>query len=216
MVGAGKDGLGEFDYCAGHGTFVAGVVRQVAPTADLLVRRAIGQDGIGVDVDVAIAMLEAFDAGADIINLSLGTETPHDQPPVATMVALEIIGERLAADSERDVVVVAAAGNNATSRPVFPAAFSGMPQLGVPVVAVAGLSVDLEPADFSSARVLDHLLDDSRGGAGPLRPRPGNPGDRSSRSRRVHRREPVGGLVGYLIRHPADQWGDCAPVSGTR
>jgi subtilisin family serine protease len=150
VVGAGEDGLGEFDYCAGHGTFVAGVVRQVAPTADLLVRRAIGQDGIGVDVDVAIAMLEAFDAGADIINLSLGTETPHDQPPVATMVALEIIGERLAADSERDVVVVAAAGNNATSRPVFPAAFSGMPQLGVPVVAVAGLSVDLEPADFSS------------------------------------------------------------------
>ena len=93
VVGVGEDGLGEFDYCAGHGTFVAGVVRQVAPTADLLVRRAIGQDGIGVDVDVAIAMLEAFDAGADIINLSLGTETPHDQPPVATMVALEIIGE---------------------------------------------------------------------------------------------------------------------------
>ena len=147
---AKEDGLGEFDYCAGHGTFVSGVVRQVAPAATVLVRRAIGQDGIGFDVDVAIAMLQAFDAGADIINLSLGTEMPHDQPPVATMVALEIIGERLAADPERDVVVVAAAGNNASSRPVFPAAFSGMPQLRVPVVAVAGLSVDLEPADFSS------------------------------------------------------------------
>ena len=34
VIPAKEDGLGEFDYCAGHGTFVAGVVRQVAPAAD--------------------------------------------------------------------------------------------------------------------------------------------------------------------------------------
>ena len=144
-----SDGLGYFDYCAGHGTFVTGIVRQVAPYASVTVRRAVGRDGIGVDVDVAIAMVEAFDSGAEIINLSLGTEMPHDQPPVASMVALEIIGERCT-EQNRDVVVVAAAGNNGNSRPVFPAAFSGVPHITVPVVSVAALSLDYEPTDFSS------------------------------------------------------------------
>ena len=143
------DGLGYFDYCAGHGTFVTGIVRQVAPYAAVLARRAVGRDGIGVDVDVAIAMLQAFDAGAEIINLSLGTEMPQDQPPIASLVALEIIGERCA-EQDRDVVVVAAAGNNGNRRPVFPAAFSGMPHIGVPVVSVAALSLDAEPTEFSS------------------------------------------------------------------
>ncbi len=141
--------LGYFDYCAGHGTFVTGILRQVAPYASVLARRAVGRDGIGVDVDVAIAMLQAFDEGAEIINLSLGTEMPHDQPPVASLVALEIIGERCK-DTDRDVVVVAAAGNNGNRRPVFPAAFSGMPHIGVPVVAVGALSLDAEPTEFSS------------------------------------------------------------------
>ena len=144
-----ENGLGTFDYCAGHGTFVVGVLRQVAPYATVMVRRAVGQDGIGVDVDVAIAMLQAFEAGADIINLSLGTEMPLDQPPVASMVALEIIGERCA-EQDRDVVVVAAAGNNGSRRPVFPAAFSAMPHIRVPVVAVAALSMDYEPTEFST------------------------------------------------------------------
>jgi hypothetical protein len=143
------DGLGYFDHCAGHGTFVAGIVRQVAPYATVLARRAVGRDGIGVDVDIAIAVVQAYEAGAEIINLSLGTEMPHDQPPVASMVALEIIGERSAAGG-RDVVVVAAAGNNGNRRPVFPAAFSGVPRIGVPVVSVAALSIDHEPTEFSS------------------------------------------------------------------
>jgi Subtilase family len=149
-VPAGPDGLGVFDLCAGHGTFVAGVVQQVAPHATLRVRRAVGRDGIGSDVDVAIAMVQAVDEGAQILNLSLGTETPHDVPPVATQVALEIIAERCEADSKRDVVVVAAAGNNGNSRPVFPAAFSSVSSVRVPVVAVGGLSVEFEPTDFSS------------------------------------------------------------------
>lgn len=146
----GQDGLGVFDLCAGHGTFVAGVVRQVAPHATVRVRRAVGQDGIGSDVDLAIAMVRAVDEGARILNLSLGTEMPHDLPPLATLVALEIIAERRDEDPDCDVVVVAAAGNNGTSRPVYPAAFSALPGVRVPVVAVAGLSVDYEPAEFSS------------------------------------------------------------------
>jgi subtilisin family serine protease len=144
-----KGGLNVLDFAAGHGTFVSGLVRQVAPQAVLDVRRVTGPDGIGTDLQVAIAMLRAFDAGADIINLSLGTEMPYDEPPVATSVALELIGKRCQ-KGDRDVVVVAAAGNNGNSRKVFPAAFSTTGSSPVPVVSVGGLSLDLDPAGFSS------------------------------------------------------------------
>lgn len=146
----GPDGLGVFDLCAGHGTFVAGIVQQVAPHATIQVRRAVRENGIGSDLDVAIAMVQAVEDGAQILNLSLGTEMPHDVPPLATLVALEIIAERCQSDPKRDVVVVAAAGNNGNNRPVFPAAFSSVSSVRVPVVAVGGLSVDYEPTDFSS------------------------------------------------------------------
>jgi Subtilase family len=135
-----------FDFSAGHGTFVTGVVQQVAPFSTILVRRAIGRDGIGNDVDVGIAMWQAVEQkGATILNLSLGSETPDDSPPLATLVALELIAE-----SGIDVVVVAAAGNSQGIRPVYPAAFSAMSGIGVPVVSVAGLTMSNKPAPFST------------------------------------------------------------------
>ena len=140
--------LGVFDLCAGHGTFVAGMVRQVAPHATIRVNRAVGLDGIGTDVDLAIAMVRAVEKGAQILNLSLGTEMPHDLPPLASLVALEIIAERV--KDPQDVVVVAAAGNNGTTRPVYPAAFAAVSSVKVPVIAVGGLSVEYEPTAFSS------------------------------------------------------------------
>ena len=41
------------DFDAGHGTFVAGIVSQVAPDAAISVYRAIDSDGIGSEVAVA-------------------------------------------------------------------------------------------------------------------------------------------------------------------
>lgn len=128
------------DYGAGHGTFVTGVIRQVAPHAAVRVYRAIDGDGDGSDEDLAVDLVQAVRDGANIVNLSLGTETPDDHPPVATMVALELIAEESGRD---DVVVIAAAGNSGTTRPVWPAAFPG-------VIAVAGLSLAYEPATWST------------------------------------------------------------------
>ncbi len=144
-----REPFGVLDFCAGHGTFVSGVVRQVAPDADVVVRRALGADGIGFDVDVAIAIVRAYrEDQADVINLSLGTETPGDRPPLASQVALELIAEAQQAGG-KDVVLVAAAGNNANQTPVFPAAFDGN-ALGVTVVSVAALDAKGAAADFSS------------------------------------------------------------------
>lgn len=130
------------DMGAGHGTFVAGVIRQIAPKADVRVYRALDSDGIGSEVGVACAIVQAWHDGANIINLSLGQESYLDRPPVALQAALELISD--------DVVVVASAGNLDDKRvseldamrPHWPAAFRR-------VVAVGGVDAHYDPAPWS-------------------------------------------------------------------
>jgi subtilisin family serine protease len=136
--------FGFLDFGAGHGTFAAGVLQQVAPTTDLRMYRALDSDGVGSEVEVASAMVRAVEEGAQILNLSLGTQTFDDGRPVAIEVALEIIAE-LEAQSGREVLVVAAAGNFADTHECWPAAFPAPA-----VIAVAGLRADLTPSDWSS------------------------------------------------------------------
>ncbi|MFN2494390.1 MAG: S8 family serine peptidase [Pseudonocardiaceae bacterium] len=133
---------GFLDFGAGHGTFVAGVIQQVAPGADIAIYQALDSDGIGDKVDVACRMVQAVREGAQILNLSFGLEAFDDRPPVAFAVALEIIDD-IAAETGREVLVVAAAGNFGRARPCWPAAFCN-------VVAVAGLTQGLAPAAWSS------------------------------------------------------------------
>ncbi len=130
------------DAGAGHGTFVAGVIRQVAPAADVRIYRALDSDGVGSEEGIACAIVRAWRDGATIINLSLGQESYRDHPPVALAAALELISD--------DVVVVAAAGNlggiapddPAATRPHWPAAFRR-------VVGVGGLDPKGKPAKWS-------------------------------------------------------------------
>ena len=130
------------DLDAGHGTFVAGLVQRVAPDAEITVYRAIDSDGIASEVAVACEMIRAVKEGAQIVNLSLGCQTPDDTPPIAIAAALEVIGE-LERETGHQVLVIAAAGNYGDTRPCWPAAFRG-------VVSVAALAPDMMPAQFSS------------------------------------------------------------------
>jgi thermitase len=57
----------------GHGTNVAGIVRQIAPRATILPIRVLGAAGQGRVLDVAAAIEWAIKKDAKIINLSLGT-----------------------------------------------------------------------------------------------------------------------------------------------
>jgi subtilisin family serine protease len=133
----GRDGY--LDFQAGHGAFVAGIVQRVAPRAHVRVYRAADTDGFASDSDVADAMIQAFEEGAQIINLSLGGQTADDVPPRATVTAVETIR----AASGDEVVIVAAAGNFGDEVPCWPAQIDG-------VVSVAGLTADLAPAPWSS------------------------------------------------------------------
>ena len=117
---------------SGHGTFVAGLIALAAPDARIMPIRALDPQGQGDEVDVASAIYYAVDHGANIVNLSLGSYQDS-----ATMDAAVAYAE------QHGVVVVAAAGNDNTARPQYPAATSG-------VVAVAATDRSDLKATFSN------------------------------------------------------------------
>jgi hypothetical protein len=123
----------ELDAQAGHGTFIAGVVRQHAPGAHLSISRVLGSDGVCDEVDLlqAINALRGRASGGKnrigVLNLSLGAYTWNDRPPALLSQAIDQLGA--------DTVVVAAAGNNASDRLFWPAAFES-------VVGVGALAAD--------------------------------------------------------------------------
>jgi hypothetical protein len=106
------DGYGDAE--SGHGTFIAGLILQVAPAASVYAVKVLDSHGVGDDLGVAAA-LEKLPPDIDVVNLSLGGYTDHDAAPLALATALRAIGEQRA--------VVAAAGNQDASRPFWPAAF---------------------------------------------------------------------------------------------
>jgi hypothetical protein len=130
------DADGWLDAAAGHGTFVAGIVRQVAPEAGIECHAPCAPDGFALEADLASALAVAG-SRADVLNLSLGTHTDLDQP----LLAVEAVLDALAA-AGHEPVLVAAAGNWGGTRPVWPAA---SPR----VLAVAALRADLHPAGWS-------------------------------------------------------------------
>ncbi len=141
-----RDELDEFppdgllDAGAGHGSFVAGIVEQVAPGARVLVRKVMDSDGITTDTALADGLRRAAADGARIVNMSLGTETLDDEAPPALREAVREL-------HEQGVLLVCAAGNSGDRDPVWPAALAA--ELDN-VVAVAALDARGEPAGWSS------------------------------------------------------------------
>ena len=117
---APQDGL--IDDQAGHGAFVAGLIRQGAPGARVRIVRALDTMGVTEELAVAKAIDRAASFGADIINLSLGGYTDGDVAPLAVMAAL--------ARLPRTTAVVVAAGNFGSSRPTWPAAAKRVVSVG--------------------------------------------------------------------------------------
>jgi hypothetical protein len=120
----------------GHGTHVAGIVRQADPSARILPVRVLGRNG-GWDFDIAAGIVWAVENGARVVNLSLGGTSPSS----ALDTAIEFA-------HARDVVVVAAAGNlgDMGSPPSYPAA-------NELTLAVAAFDAAQAPAYFSNRGV---------------------------------------------------------------
>jgi hypothetical protein len=150
--------VGELGDATGHGTFIAGIVRQVVPDAQVLAVRVMHSDDVAYEGDILcalselaarIANAEAGDPAAmvDVVSLSFGyfSESPKE---MAFSFALWPAIEALLG---MGVVVVAAAGNYSTSRFFYPAAFAAQPVPAgqVPVVSVGALNPNGSKAVFS-------------------------------------------------------------------
>lgn len=154
---------GSLDIEAGHGTFIAGLVHQRCPDARILSVRVVQPDGVVDEYDLvrALNMLwvrqalalasDATDQLVDVVSLSLGYY--HEQPTDADFDP--VMRAPLRALARLGVAVVMSAGNDATARPCYPAAFAPWaPAAGggpVPLVAVGATNPDGSIALFSNA-----------------------------------------------------------------
>ncbi len=110
----------------GHGTAVASLIAGnsriapgVAPAASLISVRVCDDQGASDSFAIAAGMLAAMDAGAQIINLSMGTY--EDSPLLAAAVAMV---------QNQGIVIVAASGNDGQSDATYPAAYPGVISVG--------------------------------------------------------------------------------------
>lgn len=106
------------DEYAGHGTFIAGVVRGLAPRAEVHVRSVFHFGGGVLESDLVQALDTVLDCHhPDVISMSAGTYT-YDASGLLTF---QVFHERRLRH-HKGVVLVVAAGNDADRKPFWPAA----------------------------------------------------------------------------------------------
>lgn len=134
----GDQGDGRVDPVAGHGTFIAGIIKQLVPSCTVRAPKVIEPDG---DVEEAAVfsqlnqLLQQDDPTKTILNLSFGGAL-YDA-------STALLAEQIAALQAKGVVVVASAGNEASCAATYPAAF---PE----VISVGALDATGTPASFTN------------------------------------------------------------------
>lgn len=131
-----------------HGTHVAGTaaaiadngkgIAGVAPAAEIMAVRVLDGDGSGSTEGIAEGIVYAAENGADVINLSLGGPAGED----------EAMSDAVDLAASEDVVVVAAAGNEAADNDSEPHTPCALPQANLICVAAVNQSGSL--AGFSN------------------------------------------------------------------
>ncbi len=94
---------------AGHGTFIAGLIALVAPECRIMPIRAFPPDGVTDEFNIASAIKYAADNGANIINLSFGSN-----------IVSPLLTDAINYARDRGAVMVAASGNENSESPQYP------------------------------------------------------------------------------------------------
>jgi hypothetical protein len=141
---------GRIDAHAGHGTFIAGILRCVAPRATVHVSNTMRWAGAMLETEVARKLCEVLDSqpAPHIINLSAGCIPMHNHDDKSTPVPLAMLDvmHRLTQRGCR-TLLVAAAGNDGMGPEdawFYPAMFADREEFDDVVVAVGALQQDRE------------------------------------------------------------------------
>ena len=147
---------GLLDSHSGHGTFIAGLIRQACADADITAIRVMDSDGVVPEIvltDALTGLAAAQTSKAtsiDALVLSLGyySETGDDVKYTAGL------RELVLALAAAGVGIFCAAGNDSTTRRSYPAAFADDPAFAdgshLPMASVAALNPDSTVALFSN------------------------------------------------------------------
>ena len=123
-AGTTKNGITKIPPYAGHGTFVAGLIRCMAPAADVIVSNVFKVAGSTLESDLGAELDQALGLGVKVFNLSIAATTRNELSPLGFDGFVERLHEH------QDVVCVVAAGNNGSSKRCWPAAMPGMVSVG--------------------------------------------------------------------------------------
>ena len=129
---------------AGHGTFVAGVISCLAPETHIDVEGALPTGGVAFEEDICAQLQDALEENRpQIISMSAGTHTRDNHD----LLSFVLLAQNNELDETDDVLIVAAAGNDSSNDPVYPAAFSKDRKW---VVSVGSVDPDKKVSDFSN------------------------------------------------------------------
>ncbi|MGX1134763.1 hypothetical protein RKD49_006953 [Streptomyces glaucescens] len=123
----------------GHGTFIAGLVAAVAPNTDVTVRNTLNDAGAVLESEFGDKLFEAVDVNGwpDILSLSAGTSNGRTDGLLGVQAFMEEL-------REQRTLLVAAAGNNGSATPFWPAAYASLPGWEDSVLSVGALRGDGE------------------------------------------------------------------------
>jgi subtilisin family serine protease len=97
----------------GHGTMTTGLVHLVAPKSKILPLKAFTSNGTGYLSNIVAALYYAVQHQANVVNMSFDVSTSS-----------AALSQAVSYANQNGVVLVAAAGNENTSAPVYPAALN--------------------------------------------------------------------------------------------
>lgn len=151
--------LGEVASHFGHGTFITGLLRQMSPDVQVYSLRVVHNDGLSYEHEIIGALHHVADqiedsrngdSGAfavDMVVLAMGyvDEAANDMPGGWMGGAVDRL-------TRLGVPVVAAAGNQSSDRPFYPAAYAAYPrpENAAPILSVGALNPNLHVAMFSN------------------------------------------------------------------